>query len=460
LCFFAIFNILMKTKKRQKPVTVGFIALGCPKNIVDSEKMLAQIAQAGFLITAEPENADVVVINTCGFIAPAKAEALDTIARIVRCKAAGSVKKVIVAGCLPQRLGRELFKQAGGIDALLGLGHRDDIAAIITKTLYAGHRAAYLSPPSCKISDDTARLLITPAHTAYLRISEGCDHKCSFCTIPAIKGLFRSKPPEAVFAEALELTRSGVVELNIIAQDTACYGRDLKIRNGLSKIARELEKIESLKWLRLMYMYPPGITSQLIDTIAASEKIVHYIDLPIQHINNKILKDMRRADTEQTISLIIEKLRASISDIVLRTTIIVGFPGETDEQFNQLLQFIKWAEFDALGAFEYYPEPGTPAAEMPGQLPGGLKRQRLEELMLTQQKIAFEKNEKRFGAKLSCLVDSVDKQHTGMGRFYGQAPDIDSICIIENCRAARGQFIDVNVFGMKNYDLLCRQISS
>jgi len=451
----------MGTKKRRKQATVGFIALGCPKNIVDSEKMLAQIAQAGFLITAEPENADVVVINTCGFIAPAKAEALDTIAHIVRCKAAGSVKKVIVAGCLPQRLGRELFKQADGIDALLGLSYRDDIAAIIAGTLRSGgRRTAYLSPPSSKISDDTARLLITPAHTAYLRISEGCDHKCSFCTIPAIKGRFRSKPPEAVLTEALELTRSGVVELNIIAQDSACYGRDLKITNGLSKLARQLEKIESLKWLRLMYMYPAGVTSQLIDTIAESEKIVHYIDLPVQHINNKILKDMRRAGTEQAISRLIEKLKKSISDIVLRTTVIVGFPGETDEQFNQLLQFIKWAEFDALGAFEYYPEPGTPAAEMPGQLPGDLKRQRLEELMLTQQKIAFEKNEKRLGGKLSCLVDSMDKQRKGTGRFYGQAPDIDSICIIENCRAARGQFIDVNVIGTKEYDLLCRKISS
>jgi ribosomal protein S12 methylthiotransferase len=450
----------METKKRQKPVTVGFIALGCPKNIVDSEKMLAQIAQAGFLITAEPENADVVVINTCGFIAPAKAEALNAIAQVVHCKAAGSVKKVIVAGCLSQRLGSELFNQAGGIDAVLGLDHRDDIAAIIAKTLRSEHHAAYLSPSSCKVSDDTARLLITPAHTAYLRISEGCDHRCSFCTIPAIKGRFRSKPPEAVLVEALELTRSGVVELNIIAQDTAYYGRDLKIKNGLNEIAKQLEKIESLKWLRLMYMYPAGITCQLIDTIAASEKIVHYIDLPIQHINNKILKDMRRADTEQAISALIEKLRASISDIVLRTTVIVGFPGETDEQFNQLLQFIKWAEFDALGAFEYYPEPGTPAAEMPNQLPEDLKKQRLEKLMLTQQKIAFEKNKKKFGAKLSCLVDSVDKHRIGRGRFYGQALDIDSICIIENCKATQGQFIDVDIIGTKDYDLLCRQISS
>ena len=445
-------------KKRQKTVTVGFVALGCPKNIVDSEKMLAEIAQAGFLITSEPEGADVVVINTCGFIAPAKAEALEAIKHAVDCKLNGTVKKVIVAGCLPQRMGEELFNQADGIDAIVGLGQRDNIALIIKKTFRSDRSTAFLDHSRQTISDDRARLLITPPHWAYLRISEGCNHRCSFCTIPAIRGRFRSKPTELILAEAAELVSAGVVELNIIAQDTTYYGRDFKIKNGLSKLVKELEKIPALKWIRLMYLYPAGIDDQLIETIAASEKIVHYIDMPIQHINDKILKSMYRPDTKERISRLIEKLRSAIPDYLLRTTVIVGFPGETDQQFNELLEFIEWADFDALGSFKFYPESGTPAAEMPNQVPDCIKQERLEELMLTQQKIAFAKNAEQIGTKLTCLVDSVETEGTGRGRFYGQAPDVDSVCIIKNCSASPGQFVGAKVVDTKDYDLIVEQI--
>jgi len=472
----------MGKKKHQKPVTVGFIALGCPKNIVDSERMLAQIAQAGLVITAEPDNADVVVINTCGFIAPAKAEALEAIKQAVDCKVGGTVKKVIVAGCLCERLGTQLFNQADGIDAIVGLGQRDTIAQIIKKTIHSKQPAVYLHPSQETISNDRARLVITPPHWAYLRISEGCNHRCSFCTVPEIRGSFRSKPEKPILAEAAELASSGAVELNIIAQDITNYGRDLKIKNGLSKLLKELEKIPPLKWIRLMYLYPTGITDRLIETIAKSEKIVHYIDMPIQHINDKILKDMRRPDTKERICSLVKNLRSAIDDIVLRTTLIIGFPGETDQQFNELLEFIKSAKFDALGCFKYYPESGTPAAEMAGQVPNHVKQQRLEELMLTQQKIAFARNKNRIGSKLTCLVDSVDpvrsKSHktnenlrantptsngvetegTARGRFYGQAPDIDSICIIKNCSAGPGKFVDTKVIGTKNYDLILEQI--
>ncbi len=448
----------MTSKKRRKPVTVGFISLGCPKNVVDSERMLAEIAQAGLLITTEPDYADVVVINTCGFIAPAKAEALKAIKHAVDCKLNGTVKKVIVAGCLPERLGQQLFNHADGVDAILGLGQRDNIAQIIKKTVRSDSSAAYLNHSPKPISDDRTRLLITPHHWAYLRISEGCNHSCSFCTVPAIRGRFRSKPGELILAEATELVSAGTVELNIIAQDTTTYGRDLKIKNGLAALVRELEKITGLKWIRLMYLYPAGINNQLIETIAASEKIVHYFDIPIQHINNKILKDMRRPDTKEHICRLIEKLRSAISNVVLRTTLIIGFPGETDRQFNELLEFIKWAKFDALGCFKYYPESGTPAAEMPGQLPDRIKQQRLEELMLTQQKIAFEKNSEQIGSKLTCLVDSVGNRGTGRGRFYGQAPDIDGVCIIKNCSASPGQFINTKVVDTKDYDLIVQQI--
>jgi len=448
----------MAKKKNQRPVTVGFIALGCPKNIVDSEKMLAQIAEAGLVITAEPDIADVVVINTCGFIAPAKDEAIEAIKHVAACKLKGTVKKIIVTGCLSERLGAELFNQADGVDTIVGLGQRGNIAKIIKKTLSSDRCSAFLQHSHREVNDDRARLLITPTHWAYLRISEGCNHRCSFCTVPAIRGSFRSKPPKLILAEAAELVSAGAIELNIIAQDTTSYGRDLKMKNGLSNLVRELEKIPGLKWIRLMYLYPAGISEGLIETIAESEKIIHYIDMPIQHINDKILKDMYRPDTKDKICSLVDNLRSSIPDIVLRTTVIVGFPGETDQQFNELLDFIKWAEFDCLGSFKYYPESGTLAAEMPGQVPERIKQQRLEELMLTQQKIAFTKNKNRIGSKLTCLIDSFGTEGKAQGRFYGQAPDIDSVCIVENCSAAPGKFVDTEVVAANDYDLLVQQI--
>jgi len=446
--------------RKKHKITVGFIALGCPKNLVDSERMLAEIAEAGFLITAEPDNADVVVINTCCFIAPAKAESLEVIRHFVDRKLSPPrrVKKVIVAGCLPERAGRQLFNQVDGIDAVVGLGQRDNIAGIIRKTLSCGQPTAYLDRSPQTIHDDRARLLITPGHWAYLRISEGCNHRCSFCTIPAIRGRFRSKPRELVLAEAAELVSAGVVELNIIAQDTTHYGRELKIKNGLAGLIGELEKIAGLSWIRLMYLYPAGIDDKLIETIAASEKIVHYLDIPIQHVNNEILKAMRRPDTADQLQRLIEKLRCAMPKIVLRTTVIVGFPGESNRQFAELLDFIKWAQFDALGCFQFYAESGTAAAQMPGQVPEKVKQKRLEELMLTQQKIAFAKNINRIGSKLTCLVDCLDGEGSGRGRFYGQAPDIDSVCIIKKRSAKPGEFINAKVVGTKDYDLLVEQI--
>ncbi len=446
------------TAKKHKVTTVGFISLGCPKNVVDSEKMLAEIAQAGFFITNESDNADVIIINTCGFIEPAKVEALDAIRYAVDCKQRGNVGKVIVAGCLSQRLGRQLFNQVEGIDAIVGLGQRDNIARIIERTISANRPAAYLGhlPENC--SDDRARLLITGRHWAYLRISEGCNHRCSFCTIPSIRGPFRSKPRDLVLAEAAELASAGVVELNIIAQDTTYYGRDRKQINGLATLITELDQIERLKWIRLMYLWPAGINNNLIETIAKSKKVVHYLDIPVQHINDTILKSMRRADTKERLQQLIGKLRSAMPDIVLRTTLIVGFPGETEQQFAELLDFVNWAEFDALGCFQFYPEAGTPAADMPNQIPDRIKQQRIEQLMLVQQRIAFAKNKTKIGSELLCLVDSVDEKGLGRGRYFGQAPEIDSVCIVENCSAQPCELIKTRVVGAKDYDLLVRQI--
>ena len=461
---FSIFLDFMERKKQE--ITVGFISLGCPKNVVDSERMLAEIVQADFPITAEADNADVVVINTCGFIAPAEAESLEAIRHAVDRKLSGAVKKVVVAGCLGERLGPKIHEKVEGIDAVVGLSQRDNIAKIIEKFFSSEIRGRSkdscpnqpLPPISDRVVDDRCRLLITPQHWAYLRISEGCNHRCSFCTIPEIRGKFRSKPMELVIAEAEELISAGAVELNVIAQDSTSYGKDLKIKNGLSALLREFDKINNLAWLRLMYLYPAGIDAELIELIANSDKIVHYLDVPFQHVNNQILKSMRRPDKKDKLQRLIEDLRLAMPDIVLRTTLIVGFPGETDRQFEELLDFVNWARFDALGCFKFYPESGTAAAELPDQVPDKVKQQRLDALMVAQQKIAFAKNKDRIGSDLACLLDSVDSEGLAKGRYYGQAPDIDSICIIEHCSAKPGQFIAAKVIGTQDYDLLVEQI--
>jgi len=448
----------MTKGKHKKQITVGFVALGCPKNIVDSERMLAEIAKGGFVLSADADNADVVVINTCGFIAPARREAMDAIEQAVKRKNKGAVKKVIVAGCLAQREGRQLFDEAEGIDAIVGLGQRDKIADIIANTLAAETRGNFVSEQYGKVFDDRVRLRITAAHFAYLRISEGCGRNCSFCTIPSIRGKLHSKPGEWIIAEAAELVEAGVVELNVIAQDTGAYGRDLKPRKDLAGLLIKLEKIPNLKWIRLLYLYPTGVNERIIETVAASKKIVHYFDIPIQHINNQILKKMHRPGTKEEIRRLIKGLRSRMPDSALRTTLIVGFPGETEEQFCELLEFVKWARFDHLGCFTFYPESGTAAAEMPGQVPDEVKQHRKEEIMLAQQQIVFEKNRQRIGTDLVCLVDSVDRQGRGKGRFYGQAPEIDSVCLVEKCSVAAGGFIRTRVIGERDYDLVVEQV--
>ncbi len=469
------------TKRRD--ITVGFVALGCPKNVVDSERMLAHLAQAGYLIAAEPERADVVIVNTCGFIEPAKVESMEAIGQAIENKRVGNVQKVIVAGCLSQRLGQELLDLAVGVDAVVGLEHRDAIVRIVEATLASDEPRIYHGPTPQAIADDRVRLRIGPAHSAYLRISEGCSHRCSFCTIPAIRGPFRSKPPVLALEEARELAQSGAVELNLIGQDTTLYGRDLKLKDGLVSLLRDMERIPGLSWIRLLYAYPTGLGDPLIETIARSERIVHYLDIPVQHANDRILKAMRRPDKREDLCRLIDRLRAAMPDIILRTTLIVGFPGETPREFDELREFVPWARFDALGAFPYFPEAGTPAAQLPDQVPEEVKHARLEELMLTQQEIVFAKNQERIGRRLTCLVEEggrsterrggktkdgkgrrrpaagrAPRSAVGKGRFYGQAPDIDSVCIIEHCSAAAGRFVETTVKGTRGYDLVVEEI--
>lgn len=449
-------------KKKRQHISVGFVSLGCPKNTVDSERMLAHIVQAGMLISEDPDRADAVVVNTCGFIAPAKAESIDVIRHALDCKRQGSVGKILVAGCLSQRMGDALLEEVPGIDAVVGLEQRDRIAEIILQTLKQDRAGVYLEPQLTHkahgIHQDDTRLLIGPPHRAYLRISEGCDHKCSFCTIPSIRGPFRSKPEDQVIQEAGELVEAGVKELNVVAQDTTSYERDLKVKNGLAHLLNRLSSIETLPWIRLMYLYPTGVSDHLIETLATNDRILKYLDIPIQHANDRILKAMRRPDKQDHIRHLIERLRKAMPDIILRTTVIVGFPGETDEEFEDLLSFIEWAQFDALGCFPYCQEPGTEAATLPGQIEESVKQRRVERLMMAQQAIAFAKNQEQVGRTLACLVDDIEPDGTGIARYYGQAPDIDSVCLIANCPVEPGSFVEVRVTAVQDYDLVCEQV--
>lgn len=452
----------MKSNRNEEIVTVGFVALGCPKNIVDSEKMLAQIGESGFVLSGDSDNADVVVINTCGFIAPAKEEALGEIRRAVTQKKKGKVRKVVVTGCLSERMGDALLKEVSGIDAVAGLDQRDNIGRIIKDVIGRKGKGKnksrfYSGSVQGNNLDDRGRLLITPGHWAYLRISEGCNRKCSFCTIPSIRGKFRSKDEGMILDEARELVSNGAVELSIIAQDSNYYGRDLGIENGLSRLIGKLNGIYGLQWIRLMYLYPATIDDDLIETIGADEKVVNYIDMPIQHINDEILKSMRRSDRKDKTMGLIDKLRRAMPDVVLRTTVITGYPGENEEAFEELLEFVRWAKFDALGCFSFYPEVGTAAAKLEGQVDEEVKKSRVERLMLAQQEIAFERVKERVGDELFCLVDDV-WEDKGIGRFYGQAPHIDSVCHINNCKAQVGKFIRTKVVGSENYDLIVEQI--
>jgi ribosomal protein S12 methylthiotransferase len=455
--------LAQKNKKKDNAPhrqTVGFVALGCPKNIVDSEKMLALIAQAGFIIDYDISRADIIVINTCGFIKPAVDEAKTVINEAIgyKCRKNTKTKKIIVAGCLAERFKQQLLDEMPQIDAVVCLGVRDNIVEVIESLDTAASSKLYQSPADwhANIQDDSDRLLISSAHWAYLRISEGCDKNCSYCTIPAIKGPFRSKPLEKIIAEATQLADAGIVELSVIAQDSTNWGSDFGEKDGLVKVIGELEKIEKLKWIRLMYLNPPGISDNLIEAIAKSKKIVKYIDMPIQHINNEILKKMHRIDTHEKISALIAKIRKSIPDVVLRTTVIVGFPGEADNQFAELKDFVKEIRFDALGCFAFCAEDGTKAAEMPNQIDEEVKEDRREKIMLIQQKIAFEKNSAMRGKVLECLIDENDGQNPALGRYYGQGPGIDSVCFVEKCEAPAGAFIKAKVTGYKDYDLVVK----
>jgi ribosomal protein S12 methylthiotransferase len=436
-----------------------FVSLGCPKNLVDSEKMLGTLALDGYTLVGEPDGADFVIVNTCGFIESSRAESKAVIREMLELKRQGRTRGVIVAGCLPQRIGPALIEEMPEIDHIVGVFGRDEINRVADHLIGGAREQRELFRPApLNAQDDRARLRITPQHYAYLKISEGCDRTCTFCSIPKMRGKHVTKPIEMVVAEARELVDDGVKELILVAQDTTYYGMDLYGEVRLVELLRQLETVDGIDWIRLMYLYPINFTDELIATIADSAKIVPYLDLPLQHISDAVLKRMqRRVNRRQTVELV-EKLRQRIPNVVLRTTFIVGFPGETDEQFQELTQFVEEARFERLGVFTYSLEPGTPSVKLDGHLPEEVMAARRNELMALQQQIAFDFAESLVGYELDVLVDSTHETGGLTGRTFADAPEIDASVTIsgesEQLKDLVGQFVAVEITGTDGYDLV------
>ncbi len=447
-----------------KQLKVAFVALGCAKNLVDSEKMLGQLAEAGAVITPDEDDADVIVVNTCGFLEASRSEAHRVIEEAVSRKRSGACRRVVVAGCLVQRDGERILEDLPGVDALVGVHERDRIveAALHGIPSPRSRRPARRAPDLFLgeyhpyVALDTARLRLTPRHYAYLRISEGCNQKCTFCTIPSIRGPMHSKPVPAVLAEARELIADGAVELNLIGQDTTSYGEDIPYAPGLAGLLRELNAIDGARWIRLLYVYPSVLTDEMIDAVAACERVVKYIDIPLQHINDRILKAMHRRVSRAQTERLLERLRRRIPGVAIRTTFISGFPGETAAEFKELLEFIRDFRFDAVGVFPYSLESDTPAGRMKGQIAPELKQERADRIMALQQEIAFETAAQRAGDFLEVLIDAPVQPGQFAGRHAGQAPEVDAVTYVLSDRVRPGDLVRVLCEGSQGYDLIAR----
>jgi ribosomal protein S12 methylthiotransferase len=419
---------------------IHLASLGCAKNLVDSERLLARLAESGGLVGAPPEEADVILVNTCGFIAPAKRESMAVIGEYAAYKEANPQARILVMGCLVEREREALRAKLPFVDGFFGLGEPEAIV-----------EACGLSPGE----DDGARLLLTPAHTAYLRVSEGCDNRCAYCTIPLIRGPFRSRKPEEILREAAQLVDGGVRELNVIGQDTTSFGRDLAKPYPIDRLLREIAEIEGLQWLRLLYAHPAHFTDDLIKTFAETPKLCPYIDLPLQHLDDEILRRMGRRATQADCIELIAKLRRRLPGVAIRTTFIVGFPGETEAQFEMLLHLVRELRFEHIGAFAYSREPGTPAAEFPCQIPEAEKERRVDELMLAQQAIAFARNRARIGEQHEVILDGpTDEPDVWAARTCAQAPDVDGVTFVRREDLEAGQFLDVRIADVDGYDLI------
>lgn len=431
---------------------VGMISLGCPKNQVDGEALLAKLKKAGYEIVNNIEDSDVMIINTCGFIEQAKKEAIDTILEVAEYKNAGLISAIVVTGCLAERYQDEIIKEMPEVDAVLGIGANSDIVKTCDKALCGIVTTSF--PNKCYLSINDERIISTPSHWAYLKIAEGCDNRCSYCAIPGIRGGFRSRTIESCVDEAKALAESGVKELILIAQDTTKYGQDLYGKYSLDILLKELVKIDGIEWIRLFYCYPQRITDSLINVIANEEKVCSYIDIPLQHSDKTVLKNMNRVGDGNDYRALISKMRKAIPGLALRTTFMVGFPGETDEQFENLCKFTEDIKFDKVGCFTFSPEEDTPAYDMQNQIDDAVKIRRQEVLMNKQYSITEELNKQRIGRIYKVIIDTFDGEKY-VGRSYMDSPEIDS-GIIFTCdnNLNIGDFVNVEITDYNGYDLI------
>ena len=434
-------------------VRVGLVSLGCPKNQVDAEHIVYNLREEGYEIIPDAALADVAVINTCGFIESAKQEAIDTILEFCTLKSEGRIKAVIVTGCLAERYKAEIRSELPEVDAVVGLGANELLGEIIKKVL-AGETADMSGDKYSLIID--ARRIVSTETFAYLKIAEGCDNRCTYCAIPSIRGRLRSRKLESIVDEAKWLAKVGFKEIILVAQDTTVYGLDLYGKPMICELLRELCKIDGLKWIRTLYSYPERITDELIELIASEEKLVKYLDIPIQHCNDRILKRMNRKSTKAELVSLVKKLRERIPGVILRTTLIAGFPGETEEEFEELCEFVNEMKFDRLGCFAYSQEEGTPAALLPDQLDEEEKQRRADTVTETQMLISDRQSEERVGKDIEVVVEGWDKwAECYFGRSYAEAPEIDGkIFFTSDSPRTVGEYVKVHIDGTMDYDLL------
>ncbi|MEM8944923.1 MAG: 30S ribosomal protein S12 methylthiotransferase RimO [Planctomycetota bacterium] len=435
----------------------AFISLGCPKNLVDSERMLGMLQLEGYELVDDPQGADFAVVNTCGFIEQARDESFAAIDEMLQLKQQGDLRGVIVSGCLAERQKEDLLDDRPDIDHLVGVFGREEVTKVADRLIGGlDEQRTVFQPAPTHPLPDTSRLRITPKHFAFLKISEGCDRLCTFCAIPKMRGKHATKPIEEVIAEAKELAADGVRELVIVAQDTTYYGLDLYGETRLNELLQELDQVEGLDWIRLMYFYPMYIDDALIDTLASSKRIIPYLDMPLQHANDTMLKRMqRRVNKTDTVALL-EKLRQRIPNLVMRTTFITGFPGETDEQFDELVEFVREHKFERAGVFTYSLEPDTPAAKLPGHVSEEVKEERRGRLMAEQQAVAFAWNDAQIGKQVDIVIDAQvpGEQTAWIGRGYMDAPDVDGVTYVTGEGLSVGAMVKCEIVARRDYDLI------
>lgn len=432
---------------------IGMISLGCPKNQVDAEIMLSKLENDGFEIVNDPMDADIVIVNTCGFIEDAKKESIENILDMISYKEDCPEMKVLVTGCLAERYQSEIFGEIPEVDGVIGIGANEDICEICNKLIQGEKVEEYPEKTNLKIEGD--RILTTPPYSAYLKIAEGCSNHCTYCAIPSIRGEFRSRPSESILAEAQKLANEGVKELVVVAQDTTRYGEDLYGKNALVPLLKALSKVDGIEWIRLLYLYPERIDDTLVDEIANNEKIVKYMDIPLQHCNGRVLKRMNRHGDREALTALLNKIRERIDGVTIRTTFIAGFPGETEEEFNELCEFVEEMRFERMGCFAYSEEEGTPAARLDGMLDPEIRAERAEIINERQNALLDEINENLIGKTLETIVEGYDAYTDSYyGRTYMDAPEIDTqISFICGYELEDGDIVEVEIINVVEGEL-------